>query len=592
MSTAPLASDSNAGETLYVDRLTQKQPQDIEIECNGGSVVVRQIRDKRELRAAFRFLYQVYVEEEKLVSPYELPRSCRASRRKWDKWDSRRTTRHIVAMVGEQVVGHVRLLYRKDGPLPLEENGFVLPEDASGECEVSKFVLHPSFRGSDVLAAFYRHIFYICRNEQHLSSVIFSCQPKHEPLYARVGAVPIGSFMNTELARPCLVMRITAVDHCNEQLGGGIIGRRHGKCQPTFLPGEKILNILESRMGAHDVSTPAWRAYRLDGGGADKTVGVWRVVLGRENVIAKAIRNSAENERNNDIDRETDAYNFLKSHPMIPGLCHPKLLATQAGQDTTTLLLEDMWTSQSRCLRYTDVVDLAQLLGKWQAGFYERTGQNPDSSKISEYIQQAEEPIAAIPTLVECSAALAPVINGADWKWAMNIWRCRDDLLRSVAGAPQAFAHQDLVAGNCIVHEVDPEHKEFALVDWGRSSVGPLGCDLGPLVFGSSLFLAWSVAEAERIWHPALAAYTKALRNGGVPVDLDTIGRSAVITTLLRYIAWAGYRAGVALTSTGRELATRATHHTVEEVVERYCEVRAGLLRLWYEQQEQLSHAA
>jgi len=193
------------------------------------TVIVKPAQDPREQQAAFRFLYEVYVEREKLVSIYKLPTKCVTSRSKWDKWDRRPSTRHIVAKLESgEVIGHVRLLYRKDGPLPLEENGFSVSPNAQDECEVSKMVIHPDYRQSGILAALYWHIFYICRTAQGLESVVFSSQPQHETLYERIGAVRVGSFMNTELNMPCLVMRITFVNTYEEQFGGGLLGRRHG----------------------------------------------------------------------------------------------------------------------------------------------------------------------------------------------------------------------------------------------------------------------------------------------------------------------------------------------------------------------------
>jgi GNAT superfamily N-acetyltransferase len=204
-------------------------PSEILVECNGASATIKVALDARERRAAFRFLYEVYVEREKLISPHQLSAECQATRSKWDKWDRRPCTRHIIALFRGEVVGHLRLLYRKDGPLPLEEDGFSISPDAGEECEASKLALHPEFRRADILAAFYRHIFHICRTEQRLKSIIFGCQPKYEAIYQRFGAVPIASFMNTQLNARCTVMRITFVDDYDARFRGFLIGRHHAK---------------------------------------------------------------------------------------------------------------------------------------------------------------------------------------------------------------------------------------------------------------------------------------------------------------------------------------------------------------------------
>src|SRR5215813_12355763 len=118
---------------------------------------------------------------------------------------------------------------RKDGPLSLEEDGYSLSPNAREECELSKLALQPEFRRADILAAFYRHIFQICRIEQRLTSAIFGCQPKHEGVYERFGAVSIGSFMNTQLDTLCTVMRMPFVDDYEERFRGFFPGRRYGK---------------------------------------------------------------------------------------------------------------------------------------------------------------------------------------------------------------------------------------------------------------------------------------------------------------------------------------------------------------------------
>jgi hypothetical protein len=217
----PISANISATNARRFNQVSPACLAEIKIEnCGRSPVIVKPCVDSWQKQEAFRFLYEIYVEREKLVSPFKLPPKCVASRRKWDKWDRRPSTRHIVAISEGEVIGHVRLLYRKDGRLPLEENGFSISSDPDNECEVSKLTLHPDFRHSDILAAFYWHIFHICRTEQRLTGVIFSSQPKHEPMYARIGAVPIGSFMNTELDTPCTVMRITFVDTYGPQFGG------------------------------------------------------------------------------------------------------------------------------------------------------------------------------------------------------------------------------------------------------------------------------------------------------------------------------------------------------------------------------------
>ena len=580
MSTAPVRAESGSKNVRHPNQVIPECPGEIKVEYNEASVIVKPALNPRELQAAFRFLYEIYVEKEGLVSPYKLPPKCVASRSKWDKWDRRPSTRHIVALFGGEVVGCVRLLYRKDGRLPIEEDGFKLPSDGGGECEVSKLVLHPDFRNGDILAAFYWYIFYICRTEQRLTSVIFGCQPKLETLYSRIGAEPVGTFMNTQLGTPCTVMRIAFVDEYDEQFKGGLLGRRHGKYPPAFLPAPEILTLVASQPNSPDGIASAWSAHRLDGKETDSTAGVWRLIVGEQKAIAKVVRNTAKMPRNADAERETAAYRYLESHPLGSGLCHPRLLTMHTKQDAATLLLEDMWTPQSRWLGYSDIVELAELVGSWQGTHCAVDCTNRESSFSPDYLRQAEEGIQALPGLAERASVLSPIVSGDDWVSATHIWNYRGEVLKSLADTPQAMAHQDLEARNCIVQQEGHVGKQFALIGWAASSKGPVGCDLGPLVFGSSLSFNWSVDDAVKIWNVALAYYIEALRNKSISCEPAMVRRSAVMTTVLRYIAWASHCAQLVLAASGQPSATRATHREMGQVVERYCEVRAAVLRL------------
>ena len=567
------------GHNCVVNQSSSTRPCPVEIECNGARVIVREVVNHQELIAAFRLVYHVYVEELKCVDPSKLTRSCRESKGKWDQWDFRPSTRHIVAVHDGRIVGHVRLLFGKDGPLPLEENGFDISATRE-ECEVGKFVVHQEFRGSGILSAFYRQIFGICRDELHLPSIIISSEPHNEALYARIGAVALGSFMNLDIGKTCLLMRIMFASNYDEQLGGGLLGRKHGRFQRTFIPPQELLEAL--RPPISNGMPYLWSAFRMNED-VGNTAGLWRLTVGGRGAVAKVIRSAAPEGRGGADISEVEAYGFLSAHPMLEVLRSPKLLATHRGPDTTVLLMEDVWTSGSRYLTYSDVLSFARSLGKLQGQMQDTGTAKLPASTLELYMREAEPAARALPTLVRRSGALAPITMGADWEWTLRLWRSRHELLQAMVTIPRAFAHRNLLFRNCIVQTLDHCRQCFVLVGWGRSGIDTIGSDLGPLVFGNSLAFAWSVADAVKIWRPTIAAYTKGLSEGGITIDVRTVHRLASSIALLRHIAWSwsGHRFAGSLTSLGGpELETRATHHSIEAVVERYCDIRAALLRL------------
>ena len=189
-----------------------------------------------------------------------------------------------------------------------------------------------------------------------------------------------------------------------------------------------------------------------------------------------------------------------------------------------------------------------------------------------------------LPTLAKRASVLAPIVSGEDWDLSVHLWNCRDQLLKSLADAPQAFAHNNLVPRNCIVQQVSDVQTRFVLIDWFQSCIGPVGCDLGPLVFGSSLLFSWTLRDAEGIWSAVLDKYTEALLQAPISCEPRIVMDSAVLTAVLRYIAWAGHYAQMISAASGRPFATGT--HSAPQVVERYCEIRASLLKLWKSQKK------
>src|SRR5262249_11819022 len=105
------------------------------------------------------------------------------------------------------------------------------PAEIKVEYNCAPVVIKPALDPWEEQAAFrfLYEVFHICRVEQRLTSVIFGCQPKHEAVYKRFGAVPIDSFMNTQLDTTCTVIRIIFVDDYEKRLQGFSLARRHGK---------------------------------------------------------------------------------------------------------------------------------------------------------------------------------------------------------------------------------------------------------------------------------------------------------------------------------------------------------------------------
>jgi predicted GNAT family N-acyltransferase len=192
----------------------------VALETSCGRVVVRPRFTNEPLDGAYRLAYEVLCQEKRLVSAATLSSTMRALHQKWDQLDLSAETVHLMATIGGEVVGRMRIIKGNWSDLPLVRNGFKNENDERTQgtyCEIGKLMLAPKVRGGGLVTAFFRLAHQIVYIENSIPSVFLSCEPELERLYRRLGGVVLGKFFNSEFQKPYTAMRIDCAERFEAQ---------------------------------------------------------------------------------------------------------------------------------------------------------------------------------------------------------------------------------------------------------------------------------------------------------------------------------------------------------------------------------------
>jgi len=220
MTTLPSDTAGQIAALLKKGQLQENCSIEISVPTKTGEVLVRETLSPEELDQVFTLVYQVYVHEMGIVPTCRIPSNQAAAKQKFDAFDFAPSTRHLVAVQDNRVVGCLRLVDEIGGTVPIERNGFSLERERLWQRhirECSKLVIQPNHRGTRLCMEFFKLAFLICQTLDDVDTVYLSCQPRLEPLYAVIGGVRIGQFENGEFDRLYSVMRIDAANSWSEQ---------------------------------------------------------------------------------------------------------------------------------------------------------------------------------------------------------------------------------------------------------------------------------------------------------------------------------------------------------------------------------------
>ena len=102
-----------------------------------------------------------------------------------------------------------------------------------------------------------------------------------------------------------------------------------------------------------------------------------------------------------------------------------------------------------------------------------------------------------------------------------EIWAHRRMLLATLDSLPQAYCHQDVIAGNVAVRERGAA-RTYYLLDWATAGMAPVGAELAPLIGGSAILMHWDIESGTAVLRGVLDAYRQGLLSNDVKTDADT----------------------------------------------------------------------
>ena len=561
------------------------QGSQLEFNYRNSKVTVRPVLPDEPLMPIFQLIYNVYVEEQKVLPSNALSNECRAARAKWDEWDFLASTRHYIALTNDEIIGHARIVNDSELGLPLERTGFDLSSErlcGHEVCEFSKLVIRQSYRGSPVLSAFTWQIHQQKKVREKRSCIYMSCDPAFVKVYRHMGATEIGTFHSSEFDAPYAAMRMDFAPSFNEHVIDG--PRMYGRKDPELPPLSKTSFQQYAEQLNAGIRIDTWKSQQLAAGGLD-VGGVWRLsASGRASnndpvlwsCVAKTIRRPRSGAHLDDERTTHEVMRYQDCHlPASTHLKMPRLLDVVQARQTQTLILEDIYDSATRALRLSDLQDLAERLGLWHA---RDTGSQKDKrgSWLREYVRHAEPLVAALPTYGGQMDMLRELTAEPVAGQISNIWAHRQMLLATLDALPQANCHQDVTAGNVAVRE-GAGRPIYYLLDWATAGMSALGAELGPLIVGSSILMHWNIETANLVLGPCIDAYRRGLLSNGVNVDADTLKLGFMASASVRYIAWGGHRVESVWNPAQHERALKVTGHSVRELIANYCNVRRQL---------------
>jgi len=549
----------------------------ITLEHQGSTVEVRPVLPGESLAAIFRLTYDVYVNEKGIVDVNQLSDECRESRAKWDDWDFLPSTRHYVASVNGEIIGHTRVINDSTIGVPLERTGFDLTGERSyghAISEFSKLIIRPSYRGTPVLSALLWQVFQQKKIVDQQPCIYFSCEPAVAKVYRRMGATEIGAFLSSEFNVLYTAMRMDFGASYNEHVTEGSRMHLRPHALPRCMSTQRLQRCADKLNAGLVIET--WRSEQLASGGAD-VAGVCRVFAsGKDSqngarewsCVAKTIRHGG-----NPIKRELTTYRS----PLAIGtrVNMPRLLEVMRGHFTDTLILEDVQGSHTRTLQLSDLADLAEQIGRWHG-----TGICPSGSAyrnwLREYVREAEPLVAVLPeyrcrtSLLDC--LFTEPVSGL----IAEIWGKRGMLLDGLEALPHAYSHQDLVAANVAVRQ-GAAGRIYHLMDWDIAGMAPLGAELAPMLVGSAILMHWNIQASSHVLDDVIDAYRQGLLSTRVKIDADTIRLSLMVSSAVRYIAWCGHRVGSVMDPAKHYLARKITGHSLPEMIANYSTIREYL---------------
>jgi predicted GNAT family N-acyltransferase len=379
----------------------------LEFNYRNSEVKVRPVYPGESLAPIFRLVYDVYVEEQKVLPVTALSDECREARAKWDEWDFLASTRHYIALVDDVVIGHARIVNDSDLGLPLEKTGFDLRSERSRGhrvSESSKLIIRRSFRGSPLLSAFMWQIHQQKKVQEKEPCIHLSCDPAFVKVYRHMGATEIGTFHSREFNTTYAAMRFDFALTFNEHAIDG--PNMHGRKDPELAHlSTTSLQQYADRLHA-GIRIDTWKSQPLASGGAD-VAGVWRLSASGRNFnsdpvlwscVAKTLRRpgSGASAHHGRANHEIMTY---RESPLVPAATHlkmPRLLDVVQTDHAQTLILEDVYDSSTRALRLSDLQDLAERLGRWHS-LGPQSKNDRRGSWLREYVRQAEPLVAALP---------------------------------------------------------------------------------------------------------------------------------------------------------------------------------------------------
>jgi hypothetical protein len=237
---------------------------------------------------------------------------------------------------------------------------------------------------------------------------------------------------------------------------------------------------------------------------------------------------------------EADVYRSTLVADLPDGLRAPRIYAIDdLGDDRIRVWMEDV-TGPHVAWDETRYAAAAQRLGRL-AGRSWREGLPADGPTLApglRFIFTARTAAFDIPALRSDEAWRNPhmaALAGSDPRLRGDLLDLADEapsIVDALERLPHAIAHGDACPQNLLRDPLRPDG--FVAIDWGFTSLAPLGYDLGQLLAGRAESGDTDAADMAPIHDGILPAYVEGLREERVDPDVEAVRRGFIGGLLLR----------------------------------------------------------
>jgi hypothetical protein len=356
---------------------------------------------------------------------------------------------------------------------------------------------------------------------------------------------------------------------------------------PSTVSRATLTSLVQRALSSESIQVTQGNSIQLHGG-VGKGTAIYRYSgLGRDHrktvpwsLILKVIQSDQQSTETvwDYYKREAAAYQSGWLEHLPSGLVAPRMIDfTEFSDGSYWIWLEDVTNDIEDPWPLMQYYVVARHLGQFN-GVYLTQEPLPNFSWLSQdWLRQYVERSAPSIDLLNKSRNHPLVrrwLPSDVYERVIHLWHDRAEFLDALDCLPQTICHFDVHRRNLFARYQADGQDQTVLIDWACVGHGPIGADLNPLVYASTVFFEIDISHVQRLEQQVFDGYMKGLRDVGWDGSPQQV-RLGYTASYLRYAL--GTLGGVLtniLDQNQHYRVEQAFHCTIEELLDHWGSVR------------------